>query len=693
MFTRAIRRSMKRQEGQALVIAALAVLILAIAVLTTVNLGHAVNERVRLQNTSDAAAYSMAAMEARAFNFYAFANRTQVSHYVTAMLWQSMLSFTYWAEAFLVDVYGVMKTINVCAGSPSFPWSLLCNTVIPLIPYLGAVIRVLTTIMNLYRAFLANVVLPTIRTVNPDRFVGKMVIPAYRVMNELLAAASEATLAATLVHVGRASQDVIVANDPQITAMVQRSIAGLLSACLFTRTHYKESKIYPGAANPFSDLDPRLLGNADKTARAKRVMANISNATRFACDNPGSNCGPGWVTSRKPLDLISLPGQLGVMQDLLRMLPDWKWGSTKLLSYTYSRGFRARGPNGPGGNFIRDWQDTPTAPIGELAQGDAMGSDDVYQIKIGPSGIGPLKNPLSCEDDDSNDDCWGDPSKGRWDNRRRDLPFRPMAETSIWAMSDREMRAMNRPVGGIHWRLVYPTGGRFYPPEARWADRPQRYPSPNNFEARIGLSQVKFTVLAVPLLPDLRVDVWVANTRLVFDGNHTWNGLVPFAHFEPGQFASACPGGNPNAGPASGRRDSANGYHEDFNQPSAFMILNKTAPEMDNIGDSTGAGNVRPAMLNTQKSLTFEFAAPTKLTFDDSRKQFMNANGLNVVSRAQTYYHRPGNWHEQPNYFNPYWRPRLASVWQGYTQFPFATQVSSALPSQMRNQVQKFMTH
>jgi Flp pilus assembly protein TadG len=38
-------------------------LILSIAVLATVNLGHNIHERVRLQNTADSAAYSMAAME------------------------------------------------------------------------------------------------------------------------------------------------------------------------------------------------------------------------------------------------------------------------------------------------------------------------------------------------------------------------------------------------------------------------------------------------------------------------------------------------------------------------------------------------------------------------------------------------------------------------------------------------------
>ena len=117
MFTRVLRQSFRRQEGQALVVAALLVLVMSIAVLTTVNLGHTIHERVRLQNTADAAAYSMAAMEARAFNFYAYANRTQVSHYVSAMMWQSLLSLIYFAEAFVTDIYGFMKTLTPARGT------------------------------------------------------------------------------------------------------------------------------------------------------------------------------------------------------------------------------------------------------------------------------------------------------------------------------------------------------------------------------------------------------------------------------------------------------------------------------------------------------------------------------------------------------------------------------------------------
>jgi hypothetical protein len=36
--------------------------------------------------------------------------------------------------------------------------------------------------------------------------------------------------------------------------------------------------------------------------------------------------------------------------------------------------------------------------------------------------------------------------------------------------------------------------------------------------------------------------------------------------------------------------------------------------------------------------------------------------GLNAFSAAQVYYHRPGDWKEQPNFFNPLWGARLMPV-------------------------------
>jgi len=72
------------RRGQTLVLACFILALLCVAVLITAHVGLQVHRRIQLQNAADASAYSAATLEARAFNLYAFANRTQVSHYVSA---------------------------------------------------------------------------------------------------------------------------------------------------------------------------------------------------------------------------------------------------------------------------------------------------------------------------------------------------------------------------------------------------------------------------------------------------------------------------------------------------------------------------------------------------------------------------------------------------------------------------------
>ena len=675
MPTRALRLAMKRQEGQALVLALLMMLVLSLAVLTTVNLGHGVHERVRLQNTSDAAAYSMAAMEARAFNFYAFANRAQASHYVSAMVWQSVLSFLYFSEAFLVDVYGVMKSLDPCAR-PSGLWVPLCEA-LRAVPYLGEILGLISQVLGVFRGFLSGVVLPALRVADPDRYVGRSLIPAHRVMNGVLAAASTAVMRSTLAQVARTTSEVIAANDPNLGPRDGATSGGALSACLFNRAHMREANGDAAApANPFRPLLPSAVRDSDKVSRAKRAMGAVANASRFACDRTGPGCPRGWVTDRRPAELWPLPPWLGFVRTLLEHQPEWKWGQTRMLSTGLAKGRPWR----TDANFIRDWADAPDAPMAMMAQGDNLGSDDLYQVKLGPPRVGGFANPFSCSAHDDPAKCWGDPQKGRNDDSSRKLPYRYMLKTSIWALNDAEGVP-----GGIHYRLAYVSPR--WPAGRGWA-APRTDASGANSEASIGLS-VFSRCVSSGVCP---FQVWIANVLGIEDGNHPWPGVVPFSHFEPGQFEQACRAsprdGDPNSSRAAGRA-------EEFNQPSTWVKLRKSAAEQRNpLADATGAGTNAPALLNDASTVSIELASPgAALTLDDSRAKFRDSAGMNVVSRGQTYYHRPGNWAEMPNFFNPYWRPRLASVWQGRASSPEVSALAEALPPPLDETPQRFLTH
>ncbi|MFL5320958.1 MAG: hypothetical protein ACJ790_14945 [Myxococcaceae bacterium] len=65
----------KAQRGQAMVLSALSMFLLALMMILSFNVGHAVHEKIRLQQHSDAQAYSMAVVEARALNYFAVSNR------------------------------------------------------------------------------------------------------------------------------------------------------------------------------------------------------------------------------------------------------------------------------------------------------------------------------------------------------------------------------------------------------------------------------------------------------------------------------------------------------------------------------------------------------------------------------------------------------------------------------------------
>ena len=695
MMTRALRRSLQRQEGQALVMACLLMLILSIALLTTVNIGHNVHERIRLQNTADAAAYSTAAMEARAFNFYAFTNRTQVSHYVSAMLWQSLNSFVFFVQAFLTDIYGFLRTIGPCfpTDSRKDKWIIICG-VLDVLPYIGAIMKVMDRIFSV----LQNMLLIMKDGMDfIDRAIGRVVVPGHRLLNAVMSGAAVAVMMASSSYVMGTSNTIIAANDPNVDSFIPQTLAGLINQCLFNRTHFDETTISPGQVvtgryRPFQALDPTKVKDRDKVSRAKRVMGAISNATRFPCNANSGICPDTFVTSRKLGDLLPIPNWLQPLEDLLNRFP--KWGQTRML--TYERGFAdERKKNG---NKIREPNDPPDNPMGMMAQGDIIGADDTYYIKMGPSTLGPLRNPFSCPKEpgrgigaDKRDwkECWGDPRQEPMD----------MLKPSVWSMSPGD-RSPNR--NGVHWRVIYRNSN-----------------GASRADTNVGL--YKSEVCVVPVLCVPKVEVYSANIRIdERDRNHPWAGLAPFPHFEPGDYARDCAGLNPGNSSGSGSSGSSgsctscnNGQakkgeasinqaarrEHDFNQPSAWVLLNKDAEQLHNTkADPTGATHNDVSRLNGSSSLTFNFGGSATLELDNDRKKlevagFTVASGMSVISRGQTYYHRPGNWTEHPNFFNPYWRPRLASVWQGKESLPLVNRLANALPAAVRDAPAKIITH
>ena len=89
------RRSLHRQKGQALVFSTITMVVVLLSLFMMVSSGLLTTEKMRLQNTTDAAAYSGALLVSRDYNFSAYTNRAMVANQVAVA---QMVGLTAWAR-------------------------------------------------------------------------------------------------------------------------------------------------------------------------------------------------------------------------------------------------------------------------------------------------------------------------------------------------------------------------------------------------------------------------------------------------------------------------------------------------------------------------------------------------------------------------------------------------------------------
>lgn len=86
-----------RFKGQALILALITLVVLVVGVIVLFNSGQAVSKKMQLVNTADAAAYSAAVQQARAFNLVSYMNRATVANQVAMAQMVSWYSWTNFA--------------------------------------------------------------------------------------------------------------------------------------------------------------------------------------------------------------------------------------------------------------------------------------------------------------------------------------------------------------------------------------------------------------------------------------------------------------------------------------------------------------------------------------------------------------------------------------------------------------------
>ena len=88
------RRRLPRQNGQALVLTVAFSAVISIMVFFLFSSAQLVNQKTKLQNTADAAAYSAGVLQARDYNFSAYANRAMVANHVAVAQFVGLESWT-----------------------------------------------------------------------------------------------------------------------------------------------------------------------------------------------------------------------------------------------------------------------------------------------------------------------------------------------------------------------------------------------------------------------------------------------------------------------------------------------------------------------------------------------------------------------------------------------------------------------
>ncbi|MCA9665842.1 MAG: Tad domain-containing protein [Myxococcales bacterium] len=579
--------------------AAFGIFAMCLGVIATLNLGQAVHQKIKLQNTADSAAYTLAAMEARTFNYIAFLNRAQIAHYNTAMAVQSYMTWV----GFYVSLFGTASDLlsslrNAFERGLQFPYP----TNIPWVAA-SAVYAILQAWSRVLDAFKRA----AIQLRNAADRIGHEFVEAMAIFNARAVWQSQFARAGLLnTHILTGMQAYIEKLDKDISFKNGKSalLNWLVNSALNSLEYYSAFDKAAGL-NPFifSALQdwPKLAANdymikggggaggiggslggavggnvgsqvggaaggaaggsqKSSPTDAIKIMTELTNATRT----------PDFVSNRSSTAMSNATGFVQVFGT--------KFGSTRMTESGTMRGAMIRA--------ISSEQ--------SYKEGKYLSSHDYILTGTGFGNAGP--------------------SLVTWTGTQ------PLGDA---------IAAYQR--NGKHWRYKGPSSSAsniVYPSRQDVAIAfPPVTPSPGTMETQ----------------------------------NHAkWPGFSAYFKFN-----------------AKGERTS------DYNQPSTWIFLNKSHKDFQTESGSHSDGRApwyeKFSWSNGSQSASID------TTIGGKRNSYL-FEGLNVVSRGMAYYHRPGLWTEHPNFFNPFWRARLAPIgqklqnlWDKYVSSNITTSSDSAV--------------
>lgn len=207
----------RHQSGYALVMGLVLLGVMSLSIIGLYNSGQVTSEKMRLQNASDAAAYSLATLSSRNLNFISYTNRAMVANQVAI---GQMVGLASWAKM-------------IRKGSK------VMGTLIKLVPYIGGVLG--TVIENAGKALdigvekMVKIAIPisdmTIKTLSwaqvgvhgAIHFAMPELFQEVRASNDPDARMNVVTAGASIVQYGRSVKNFMgQADDPKIKAVTKK---------------------------------------------------------------------------------------------------------------------------------------------------------------------------------------------------------------------------------------------------------------------------------------------------------------------------------------------------------------------------------------------------------------------------------------------------------------------------------------
>ncbi|MBN2695670.1 hypothetical protein JXR93_13510 [bacterium] len=689
-----MRRGIQTQEGQALIIGALMMLLLAFGVLMSLNIGTAVREKIRAQNVSDSAAYTLAVMEAQTFNMISFSNRVQAAQYNAMMTMQTYATLLIFVESLLGTLYDILATI----ASALF-WVYVYN----IGPTLVKIANGFGKLVEGYRKLLYGSVSgdPSGGVVTfigkAKKFMWKANYAQYFVTLFL-----GASIWSHIIQLATNTSSLIKRNDSRgdaynsaegLGSLITKILVAGFNAYEFVMTFDKIAGGIPPL--PAKTLDSEkglrpLEEITDKREASKltgfnnpyerpveskkrqKMMGEIANTTRAEKFNTrrGFTFDTSDVIKTDKLSLfeISMKGQTKII------------GRSPIIEQKNKKpsktgGFKLNVLPKKGDQYgvvedIRQSADTHS----RFPWGDVMASDQSFQLwlgfglKIGPVDIsftlGEMGAGVYMLSDNMGGEYWRwkmpNEILGIWGDEKTDLQINPeggdfhfRVPIAIWdflgsitkTAIETCRNGLNLGITGVGCKISGSSSSNKSGCGPDLSDVTQQCKDKSKLVECSGIPE-KCCKVEARLKQKFRTHEAICGDKAA----QYYFGMSPYLKFNP-------------------KED----RNKDFNQPSTWMMVNLPGEYVFKDRNN----KVYPWMLNDSKKSTVNLTGAGSQTLEldplvgSDKKRFSESSplyifppGINVISRARVYYHRPGNWVEHPNFFNPFWRAQLAPIAQ-----------------------------